>query len=280
MKHHFSQALRALAFTTALLSGACAFAADETPKPATAGDVGGNGKGFFGNLGKGVTIRKPYEEYAVVSRGIVPGKGPGYCLMGESLPHLESAPSTVNLALVPCKTLEDAGQFQRVANAATPASSPGQAGRTGDAASIDPSKQCTYFHKPVGDGTGDQWCMMRDGMVIGRVHYEMNKQTGNYEPTLTRLEKPVSIGILAAGGSVDSKGNVKLPDNVQAGWDKVDRMKDEGAARVKAESEATQAANADKSVMRKAAMEKCKPLIKGDDAKMTAFKACFKDATQ
>ena len=154
------------------------------------------------------------------------------------------------------------------------------AGGTTDGAASDPSKQCTYFHKAVGDGTGDQWCMMRDGMVIGRIHYVMNKETGNYEQTFTRLKKPVSSGILSAGGSVDADGNVKLPDNVQAGWDNVDRMKNEGAARVKAESAANQAANADKAMVRKAAMEKCKPLIKGDDAHMSAFKACFANATR
>jgi hypothetical protein len=77
-----------------------------------------------------------------------------------------------------------------------------------------------------------------------------------------------------------SDGKLALPAEVQAGWDKVDREKDQGYARIKAETTANQAANADKAMMRKAAMEKCKPLIRGGDAQMTAFKACFKEASQ
>lgn len=210
-------------------------ASNDTARPTSAGDISGNVSSFFGNLGKGVTIRKPYEEYDVVSRGVVPGKGPGYCLKGESMPHLNSASNVVSLGVIPCSTLEQSGAFQRVAKAATATSPSGVAGATGGEAAIDPSKQCTYFQKPVDDGTGDQWCMMRDGMVIGRVHYVMNKETGNYEQTLTRLKKPVSSGILSAGGGVDGAGNVKLPANVQAGWDNLDAMKAQGLAKIQAD---------------------------------------------
>lgn len=147
------------------------------------------------------------------------------------------------------------------------------------AANADPSKYCTQSMVPVDDGTGDQWCTRHDAMVIGRVHFEMNKGTGNYEQRFTRFDKAVSIGILQEGGKVDSQGNVTLPSNVQAGWDKVDRIQKEGNAKIQADMEARDASNAEKSMTRKAAFEKCKPLIKTDNAKMDAFKACVKEAT-
>jgi hypothetical protein len=156
----------------------------------------------------------------------------------------------------------------------------GWAGVSGsNAAAVDPSKYCTQSMVPVDDGTGDQWCTRHDAMVIGRVHYEMNKNTGNYEQKFTRFDKAVSIGILQEGGKVDSKGNVTLPANVQSGWDKVDRIQKEGIAKNQADMDARDAANADKSMMRKAAFERCKPLIKNDNAKMDAFKVCVKNAT-
>jgi hypothetical protein len=271
MTRFHQPALWALGFTAVFT--AHAYADDDPPKPTSAGDVGGNIKSFFNGLGKGVTVRQPYAEYDVVSRGVVPGRGAGYCLKGEPMPHLESAANQVNLALIPCKTLEEAGQFQRVTNGAT-AASPAQ-GVGGSAASVDPSKQCTYHQIPIRDGTGDQWCVMKDGHAIGRVHYVMNKTTGNYEQEFTRFEKPVSSGVLTAGG-----GNPALPANAQAGWDNLDRMKADGFKKIEADSAARASANAEKSMTRKAAYAKCKPLIDGDNAKMDAFKACVHDATQ
>ena len=269
--------LWALAFTAAFT--AHAYADDDPPKPTSAGDVSGNIKSFFNGLGKGVTVRKPYEEYDVVSRGVVPGRGAGYCLKGEPMPHLDSAANQVNLALIPCKTLEETGQFQRVTKAATGAS-PSAAGGGSNAAAVDPSKQCTYHQIPTRDGTGDQWCVMKDGQAIGRVHYVMNKATGNYEQEFTRFAKPVSSGVLTAGGGVGSGGNAALPANVQAGWDNVDRIKADGMKKIEADSAARTSANAEKSMLRKAAFAKCKPLIGGDNGKMDAFKACVHDATQ
>lgn len=101
--------LRAVAITTTLIFNAYAHADGDGTQPSSAADVGGNTKSFFGKLGTGVAIRKPYAAYDVVSRGVVPGRGPGYCLHGEPMPHLESASNQVNLALVPCKTLEESG---------------------------------------------------------------------------------------------------------------------------------------------------------------------------
>ncbi|MEQ1601459.1 MAG: hypothetical protein ABL885_06790 [Methylophilaceae bacterium] len=75
-------------------------------------------------------------------------------------------------------------------------------------------------------------------------------------------------------------GGSSRPAAAQAGWDKVDRIQLEGTARIEAESAARESANAEKSVMRKAAFEKCKPLINSDNSKMDAFKACFRDATR
>lgn len=280
MPHYCNQSLLVFGITTALLFSVHAYADDDVPKPTSAGDISGNIKSFFGNLGKGVTVRKPYEEYDVVSRGVIPGKGAGYCLKGEPMPHIESAPNQVNLALIPCKTLEGTGQFQRVAKATTAAATTGGASGSTDREFVDTSKICTYGQVPTRDGTGDQWCTMQDGMVIGRSHYTMNKATGNYEETLTRLKKPVSIGVLKAGGGVDNNGNATLPANVQAGWDNVDRIQKEGTARIQAESAARESANAERTMTRKAAFEKCKPLISSDNAQMTAFKACVKNATQ
>jgi hypothetical protein len=280
MQHYCNQLLRALEITTALLFSVHAYADDDVPKPTSAGDIGGNIKSFFGNLGKGVAVRKPYEEYDVVSRGIVPGRGPGYCLKGEPMPHLESASNQVSLAVIPCKTLEETGQFQRVTKAATATASPSGAAGSTDRQFVDTSNTCTYHLVPTSDGTGDQWCMVKDGRVIGRSHYTMNKTTGQYDETFTRLKEPVNIGVLKAGGGVDSNGKVTLPANVQAGWDNVDRIQREGTARIQAESAARESANADKSMMRKAAFEKCKPLISSDNSQMDAFKACVKNATK
>ena len=108
----------------------------------------------------------------------------------------------------------------------------------------------------------------------------MNQASGNYEDQFTRFENPVSIGVLTAGGGVGKGGNATLPANAQAGWDNVDRIRNDGIKKIEADNAARTAANAEKSMTRKAAYEKCKPLIGGDTGKMDAFKACVHDATQ
>jgi hypothetical protein len=208
--------------------------------PTSADDISGNVHSFLSHVGEGVTIRKPYDPYNVVSRGIIPGHGAGYCLKGKPMPHINSAPNQVNLALIPCSTLESTGQFQRVATAATDSTGTSiQGGGNGKAAAIDPSQYCTQHQIPVDDGTGDQWCMRKNAMVIGRVHYIM--KNSNYVPVFTRFEKEVSVGILQEGGRVDAKGNVVLPANVQAGWDKLDADKAAGLAKIQADDTAHKA---------------------------------------
>ena len=278
---HYSQTLRALGITTTLLFSVYTYADDDAPKPTSAGDIGGNVKSFFGNLGKGVTIRKAYDEYDVVSRGIIPGKGAGYCLKGEPMPHLNSASNQVNLALVPCSTLEQSGQFQRVAKAATSASPSGVAAGTNDGGvAPDPTKQCTQHHVAVDNGTGDQYCMRKDGTVVGITHYAKKADGSGYDMAYEPLKQSVSIGVLKVGGGVDSNGNTTLPGNVQAGWDKVDRIQKEGMEKIQADSAARESTNAEKSMIRKAAFEKCKPLISSDNSQMDAFKGCVKNATK
>lgn len=230
-------------------------ASNGTARPTSAGDIPGNVNSFFNGLGKGVTERKPYEEYEIVSRGTVPGKGPGYCLKGEAMPHLSSAPNQISLALIPCSTLEQSGAFQRVAKATTSTAPAGvAAGSNGEDPAVDPSKQCTYFQEPIRDGTGDQWCMMRDGMVIGRVHW-IPKPDGANVQEFTRFKKPVSVGVLKAGGGVDSKGNVTLPANVQAGWDNLDKMQAQGLAKIQADDAARKEQMARNNVARKKAFK-------------------------
>lgn len=170
-------------------------------------------------------------------------------------------------------------------NVATVAGSTNNDGTSGagggsNAAQVDPSKQCTQHHVPVDNGTGDQYCMRKDGTVVGIIHYTRKTDGSGYDMAYEPFKQSVSIGVLKAGGGVDSSGNTTLPANVQAGWDNVDRIQKEGMAKIQADSAARESANADKSMMRRAAMDKCKPLIKGGDAQMTAFKACFKEATQ
>ena len=112
----------------------------------------------------------------------------------------------------------------------------------------------------------------------------MNRVTGAPESLLNlkadnRHMYDLPKGFVTVNG-VREDASVAAPTNVQASWDKVDRIKNEGIKKNEADSAARDSANADKDLMRKAAFEKCKPLISGDNSQMDAFKACFKNATK
>lgn len=229
--------------------------ASNDTRPTSAGDIQGNVNSFFGNVGKGIVVRGAYDPYDVVSRGVVPGKGPGYCLKGESLPHLEGAAANqVSLSLAPCSVLEQSGAFQRVAKAAT--STPSAQGvNDAQGTAVDPTKVCTQLHVPVDNGTGDQYCMRKDGTVVGLIHYTRKTNGPGYDMAYEPLKQSVSIGVLKAGGGVASNGNVVLPANVQAGWDNVDAMKAQGLAKIQADQAARDAQLARNNATRKQAFK-------------------------
>lgn len=280
-------ALWALAFSAAVT--AHAYAEDDPPKPTSAGDVSGNIKSFFNGLGKGVTVRQPYAEYEVVSRGVVPGRGAGYCLKGEPMPHLEKASNVVSLALIPCSTLESSGAFQRVATATAGTSATGAArpdANTPAVGTITSGKDLRFadchgrFTEPA-----EQQQIAAAGMPNPKAYKLcMNNRTGapesllNLEPS-NRHMYDLPKGFTTVDGQRED-GSRALPANVQAGWDNVDRIRNEGIKKNEADSAARETANADKAMLRKAAYEKCKPLIGGDNGKMDAFKACVHDATR
>jgi len=277
----------------ALVTGFAVFAqssyADECEKPTSAGDVLGNLKSFGCNLGKGVTIRKPYEEYDVVSRGVVPGLGAGYCLKGEPMPHLNSPSNHVNIALIPCSTLESSGQFRRVAAATTGTSGTGASRsdvNTPAVGTITSGKDLRFadcygrFTEPA-----EQQQIAAAGMPDPKAYKLcLNRRTGAPESLLNLSPENRHMYDLPKGfTTVDGQredGSLALPANAQAGWDKVDRIQKEGIEKIQADSAARESANADKDLIRKAAFEKCKPLISGDNSRMESFKTCFQKATK
>jgi hypothetical protein len=116
------------------------------------------------------------------------------------------------------------------------------------------------------EGDGHKLCLNR---LTGRPEKVLNFSTHHFEV----LPKGFST---VSGTRAD--GSFALSENVQAGWDKVDRIQREGIAKIEADGAARDSANSEKSIMRQAAFEKCRPLIQGDNSKMEAFKTCFNNA--
>ncbi|TAK91030.1 MAG: hypothetical protein EPO06_06855 [Burkholderiaceae bacterium] len=108
----------------------------------------------------------------------------------------------------------------------------------------------------------------------------LNKVTGRPQNILnftTHHLEDLPKGFTTVTG-LRADGSAAPQENVQAGWNKVDQTQREGMAKNEADSAARQSASADQSMLRKAAYEKCKPLIGSDNSKMEAFKSCYNNA--
>ena len=152
------------------------------------------------------------------------------------------------------------------------------------AASTDTPQVMGCLTKPVAKVETDQVdAAIRKGLIPQGAYWVcVSRRSAQPESLLNIAEHklyPLPAGFTSAEGR-RADGSTVLPANVQAGWDNVDRIQREGAARIQAQGADQQSANADRALLRKAAFEKCKPLIKGDNAKMEAFKACVAKATE
>jgi hypothetical protein len=167
------------ALCLAALVTALPVAANDSAPPTSAGDISGNVRSFFDNLGKGVKIT---PNRTIVATGYLPGRGQGVCYEGEKLPVIVQPETAgqiggkLQIALLPCDALIANGAFQRVATT-TAAAAPGVAPAPAKPTDYPPPPP-GYLERSKGEmclsvlipRTTDHLCVRRDGTPTGEVY--------------------------------------------------------------------------------------------------------------